>query len=143
MTRQTLATTKRSQLSQVGTDRLAYWLENYDPEASLELVEGFQAGFRVHFQGKIKETVYKNLPSALALPDIVSSTIHSLLKEGKVAGLFDSVPLDNYVASPLGLVPKQSVNDGILAYYSKLTYEDLDHALAIIAKIGQGAYMAK
>ena len=78
---QTITATKLSQPSQVRADRLAYWLENYDPEASLELVEGFQAGFRVHFQGKIKETVSENLPSALALPHIVSSTIHSLLKE--------------------------------------------------------------
>ena len=39
--------------------------------------------------------------------------------------------------------PSRNVNDGIPGYYSRVTYEDLDHALAIIAKIGQGAYMAK
>lgn len=156
----TTTTINQNQPSKVSAERLEYWLDGYDPDMSNELVSGFRTGFRVHFQGTPKQIVSKNLPTALSNPSIVATAIDNLLQQDKVAGPFDSIPLNNFISSPLGLVPKhtpgewrlihhlshpkgQSVNDGIPEYYSKVSYDNLDYALAIIAKLGKGTFISK
>jgi hypothetical protein len=81
----------------------------------------------------------------------------------RVAGPFDAPPFDNFVVSPLGLVPKKesnkfrlihdlsypklgetpSVNDGISPDDAAISYETFDVVVALIHRMGRGALLAK
>lgn len=79
---------------------------------------------------------------------------------GRVAGPFLEPPLDNFVVSPLGLVPKKepgafrlmhhlsypdgaSVNHGLLESTCSVSYCTLDVALDLARRAGKGAWLAK
>jgi hypothetical protein len=94
------------------------------------------------------------------MPHLVSQKIHNLSMDNKISGPHPSQPFDNFIVSPLGLVPKQtpgewrlihhlshprgeSVNDGIPMDFSKVQYQDFDHALKLVAQAGKGSFIAK
>ena len=79
---------------------------------------------------------------------------------GRIAGPFQSHPMPDMVFSPLGLVPKKgssefrlihdlsfpllnSVNSHIPVERSTVVFEDLDHCLSIIRRLGRGTLVAK
>ena len=89
----------------------------------------------------------------------MSAHLRDCTSRGETAGSFSSPPLLNFVASPLGTVPKKpdklrlihhlsapeglSVNDGITKEDFSLQYVKVDDAIARIMQLGRGTLLAK
>ena len=66
---------------------------DYDFQLAHELHLGFSVGFRIHYDGELVTTVFKILTSALSMPDIVAEKIQRLIKDNKIDGPYEQVPL--------------------------------------------------
>lgn len=141
-------------------DHLNKLLSGYPEYLRAALVQGFTTGFSIGYTGQCPALVVKNLRSALEHIDIVDKKIAAELTANRIAGPFIDPPLDNFVSSPLGVVPKKlpgsfrlihhlsfphgsSVNDGIPSESVSVKYATLDDAISILRMLGRGAYMAK
>ena len=80
-----------------------------DPDKNFvsELCNLFTHGVHIGFQGQRAPRFSKNLPTAFANPEIVSSNLATEVSLGRMAGPFDSPPFQNFQVSPIGLVPKR------------------------------------
>ncbi len=143
----------------IDANRLARYLTGYDRSLTQEILHGFMFGFPIHHQGPRHSRVSHNHPSALAQPDLVSSIIQQELEHCRISGPFTSPPFRNFISSPLGLVPKKdnsyrlihdlsfpkdrSVNDSIPHEFCRVSYQDFDHAVNIITRLGKNCLIAK
>ena len=94
----------------INSDKLHYFLQNYDANERTFLYEGFTEGFRMPFDGQCASVVFQNHKSCRENPKNLKEKILSDLGQGRIAGPFDKPPLPNLVCSPLGLVPKHGTN---------------------------------
>ena len=139
---------------------MAVWLEGYDETKKQFLLDGFENGFHVGFQGSTNNSVPKNLKSALDMPELVSEHIQKELHAGRIAGPFSEPPFDQFQCSPLGLVEKKekgtyrmihnlsypdgsSVNDQIPVEWSAVRYASICNAIDIVIDLCDHAFMAK
>ena len=80
---------------------------NYDSTETNFLIEGFSTGFDIGYEGpEIRQDTSKNIPFTVGDKYILWDKIMKEVKAGKYAGPFDIIPFDNYIQSPIGLVPK-------------------------------------
>ena len=126
------------------------------------LIQGFQQGFPIGFEGPRAPCFSKNLKSAAEHPDVVSTNLVKEVKLGRTAGPFIQPPFPNFQVYPIGVVPKKhssdwrtifhlsypkatgtSVNDHIPKDTYSLQYVKIDDAIKLIAQLGRGSYMAK
>ena len=123
------------------------------------VVHGISHGFSIGFTGQFLPKSTPNLSSAVAQADFVSAHLRDCTNRSETAGPFSSPPLLNFVASPLGTVPKKpdklrlihhlsapeglSVNDGITKEDFSLQYVKVDDAIARIMQLGRGTLLAK
>jgi hypothetical protein len=124
------------------------------------LIEGFSQGFMLTSGKQNQMSIPRNHPSAHAQPGIIAEILNKETSLGRVAGPFQQPPFDNFISSPLGLVPKKtpeefrmihdlsyprggSVNSNIPLGYSSVTYQLLDDAIAIIQTVGHGCLVTK
>ena len=97
----------------VGNTQLMLSDSRYDYELSQDLVEGFSYGFRIPFCGPVDHAYHpRNHPSVLnnSMYMYVQQMIASEYALGRVAGPFICPPFDNFMVSPLGLVPKKEAD---------------------------------
>ena len=145
----------------VNARRLNSYLQGYDPLIREALTAGFTLGFRIPSTATaIPTSGYTNHKSALQNQAIVSSKLQKELSLGRIAGPFETPPINGLIISPLGLVPKkaeneyrlihdlsfpknQSVNSNIDTSLTYVQYEDLDHCVDIIQSIGPNTLVAK
>ena len=95
-----------------------------------------------------------NHKSALLHPHLVNAKISKEIALGRMSGPFTHLPFPVFIVSPLGLIPKKvpgenrlihdlsfpcdlSVNSHIDPSFTKVSYEDLDHAISIILSLGK------
>ena len=145
----------------INLDNLVQELKDY-PNASFknELLNSFKFGFKIGYSGPNFSYKAYNLQSAEIYPHIIVDNIVSELNEKRVAGPFLHPPLANFRTSPIGVVPKKdsgkfrtitdlssppgrSVNDYISDVESSVSFNNFDSAVNIVAKLGQGALLAK
>ena len=86
---------------------------------------------------------------------ILKEKIKQEVDAGRVAGPFDNPPFENLHISPLGLLPKKtpgefriiqhlsypegsSMNDGIPDSLCSVHYQNIDNAVELVKKFGQG-----
>ena len=140
-------------------DQLATYLEGYDEAKREYLLKGLREGFSIGSRGEVTNKEPRNLKSAYDNPDIVDKKLQLELDAGRMLGPFDSPPLENMVISPIGLHPKKSgdfrlithmshpkgssVNDSIPDENATVQYASVLDAIAIIKRVGRGAYLAK
>ena len=139
---------------------LEQFLEGYSAPEKQFLIGGFTSSFHVPFDGNLKFRDCKNLLSARRLPHILKNKIIAEIEAKRVVGPFDKPPFEHFQVSPLGLVPKHeagefrvihhlsfpegaSVNDGIDQEHKTVHYQNIDNAITLIKKFGQGSLMAK
>ena len=144
----------------VRIDRLTSVLRDYDPLLTNFLIQGFSYGFHIHYSNLRSSFESPNLLSANDQPNIVTDKLHKEIEAGRVAGPFSAPPFDNFVVSPLGIVPKKapnefrliqhlsyphenSVNSGIPVDFSSVRYASIQDAIVFVKRLGVGCYLAK
>ena len=134
----------------------------YYPSASFRnvLLKSIQVGFKIGYNGPEFTNKAYNLKSAAEHPNIITESIITELKANRVAGPFRRPPLQHFRTSPIGVVPKKnslkfrtitdlssppglSINDFISNNESSVCFNSFDTAVNIVAKLCQGALLAK
>lgn len=135
-------------------------LMGYDLKKAEEIYNGFSSGFPLHYSGNHAPSDSSNLKSAISRPEIVRQKIQTEIEAGRVAGPFDSRPLQTLRISPLGLVPKHepgqfrlihhlsypsgdSVNDFIDPDLCSVQYTSFDEAVHMVQDLGRGCLLGK
>ena len=90
-----------SKLEQVLTD------SQYSEDETDFLVDGFRNGFDIGNQGPVeRQSRSENIPFTVGNKEILWNKIMTEVKDGRMAGPFRDIPFNNYIQSPVGLVPK-------------------------------------
>ena len=80
---------------------------DYDKVEADFLVDGFRNGFDIGYKGpKICQSQSRNIPFTVGNHIDIWNKIMKEVKLKKVAGPFETIPFENYIQSPIGLVPK-------------------------------------
>ena len=130
----------------------------YDPKEISYLRDGFTNGFDIGYQGPTaRQSKAANIPLNPAIGN-QTDLWNKLMKEvklGRVAGPFENIPFDNYIQSPIGLVPKSGGKARLifplsydfdeernhsLNYFTpkdicSVKYKDLDHAVKVYLRL--------
>ena len=80
---------------------------NYDPKKTAYLVKGFEEGFDLGYRGPedVKLTA-KNLKFTIGSKTELWNKVMKEVELKRYAGPFKDIPFENYIQSPIGLVPK-------------------------------------
>ena len=94
-------------------------LSNYDKKETEFLVDGFQNGFSIGYDGP--EDVQIKSPN-LKFREVGSETelwnkVMKEVKEKRYAGPFEEIPFEHFIQSPIGLVPKDGGKDTRLIFH--------------------------
>ena len=101
-----------------------------------------------------------NLASARERPEVVQKKMDEETQAGRVLGPFNNPPFEDFIISPIGVVPKKmpnkfrmihhlsypkkgSVNDAIDDYDKSVSYPTVDDAIEIILKTGDAVWLGK
>ena len=134
---------------------------NYDEKEYSFLSEGFTKGFDIGYTGPVnRRSESKNLPFKPGIGNEIEmwNKIMKEVKLKRVAGPFEEVPFENYIQSPIGLVPKAGNKTRLIFHLSygfndqepsinactpreicKVKYNDLDCAVQQCLRIGKFA----
>ena len=94
----------------IKVDNLKPLLDKYNMEATDKIVSGFEVGFRLGSeQTCFSIDTPKNHSSALNQSKIVSEKNETEIKLGTYKGPFRTPPLNYFVTSPLGMIPKKEI----------------------------------
>lgn len=144
----------------INVQNLSHELHGYDQHLASYLVNGFQFGFKLGCVGEPVHCVYKNHNSVYKNPAVVQEKLTKEFALGRISAPHMQLPFDNYVCSPLGLVPKKtpgeyriihdlsfpknmSVNSHIPKSNSQVQYESIEHVIQLIKQFGPHSLMAK
>ena len=119
-----------------------------NPEKANLLCESFQTGFDLHYEGPMnRKNISENLPMRVGNAADMWQKIMKEVKLKRYAGPVENIPFENFVQSPIGLVPKAknkmrlffhlsydfkdflSVNAYTPKCFCTVKYKDLDHAV--------------
>ena len=140
-------------------------LSKYDEKETQFLIDGFSNGFSLGYCGPkdVKITSpnlkFREVGDATTLWNKVMKEV----KENRYAGPFEQIPFDNYIQSPIGLVPKdgdkdtrlifhlsyprgkfsKSVNSNTPPELCKVQYPDFNKAVQLCIKEGKSCHIAK
>lgn len=93
-------------------DIFKQYLVGYDPHQTEFLIEGFEYGFKIPFEGEHRFDFNKNLKSAIENSQILKKKKNNKeLIAGRVEGPFARSPFENIRVSPLGVVPKPKAGE--------------------------------
>jgi hypothetical protein len=112
------------------------------------------------YQDVLKQQFTKITSLSQKSTSAVESKLGKELELERIAGPFTEIPLNNFVCSPLGLIPKKtpgefrlihdlsypegkSINCLILPENSKVQYESIENVIHLIKTFGPHALMAK
>ena len=137
---------------------------NYDRTEAEFLVQSFKEGFTIGYNGP--ENVQIKSPNLkfreVGNPVLLWNKVMKEVKELRYAGPFHTIPFDNYIQSPIGLVPKDggkdtrlifhlsyprngssSVNANTPAEICTVKYPDFMDAIQLCIRQGKGCKIAK
>ena len=138
---------------------------NYDPEETKFLVRGFSEGFDLRYRGP--ETIKQssnNLKFTIGDTIELWNKVMKEVKEKRYAGPFEEPPFDNFIQSPIGLVPKDngkktrlifhlshprdttkgiSINGNTPEHMTKVQYKEFEDAVKLCIKEGKGCHIGK
>ena len=129
---------------------------DYNPDETAFLVDGFRHGFDLHYHGPLDRcSKARNIPFSVGNHQVMWDKLMKEVSLGRVAGPFDQVPFENFIQSPIGLVPKDrgtqthlifhlsyefadglgSVNSHIPKEFCSVQYPDLDTAVHLCLQL--------
>ena len=80
---------------------------NYDKRETQFVIQGFRKGFDLEYAGpQIRQSTSRNMPFTVGNKIVLWNKLMKEVKCCRVAGPFKKVPFDNFIQSPIGLVPK-------------------------------------
>ena len=79
---------------------------DYSTEETKFLVNGFREGFDIGYTGPERRSESRNIPFTVGNHVEMWNKIMKEVQMKRVAGPYEEVPFDNYIQSPIGLVPK-------------------------------------
>ena len=105
---------------------------NYNKEESSFLVDGFENGFSIGYQGRknIRITA-PNLKFTVGNSTVLWNKVMKEVKEKCYAGPFRKAPFKHFIQPPIGLVPKDSGKDVRLIFH--LSYPRTDNSTSVNA----------
>ena len=140
-------------------------ITSYNEDEIDFLIDGFSYGFDLCYKGpKCIQQNSNNLKFTIGDKYELWNKVMKEVKEGRYAGPYESPPFENYIQSPIGLVPKDggkktrlifhlshprdsskgtSVNANIPDRLCKVKYKKLDDAIRLCIKEGKGCYLGK
>ena len=104
---------------------LTRFLRKYHyPDADIQFLEkGFTEGFNIGCQGPLsRKSEANNLLFNVGNETVLWNKLMKEVELKRVAGLFKKIPFENYIQSPIGLVPK-AVNSGQTRLIFHLSYK--------------------
>ena len=124
---------------------------NYDKVETQFLVEGFRHGFDIGYRGPEKRRdLSDNIPIRVGTKEDMWEKIMKEVKEKRFAGPFEEIPYQNFIQSPIGLVPKAggktrlifhlsyqfrskngSLNENTPKEWCSVKYNDIDCAVTL------------
>ena len=94
----------------------------YNLDKTQFLVHGFKEGFSLEYHGPmIRQSKSWNLPLTVGNKVILWNKIMKEVHLKRVAGPFNEIPFQNYIQSPVGLVPKAGGDQTRLIFH--LSYD--------------------
>ena len=138
---------------------------NYDQNETNFLIDGFTNGFDLGYRGpeNIRQES-RNLKFTIGDKTELWNKVMKEVKEKRYAGPFEEIPFENFIQSPIGLVPKDggkktrlifhlshprdsergtSVNGATPPELTTVKYMDFDEAIRLCLKEGKGCYIGK
>ena len=136
----------------------------YDEQETEFLINGFRTGFSIRYEGP--HNVKINSPNLkfreVGDPVTLWNKVMKEVKEMRYAGPFKEIPFDNYIQSPIGLVPKDgrkdtrlifhlsyprngvtSVNVNTPAEKCSVCYPDFNEAIQLCIEQGKNCHIGK
>ena len=143
-----------------------YLIESdYDEEETAFLIDGFTNGFDLGYRGPENiQQQSRNLKFTIGDKIELWNKVMKEVKEDRYAGPFETIPFDNFIQSPIGLVPKDngkktrlifhlshprdtekgtSVNGATPEELTSVTYKAFDDAIRLCINEGPGCYIGK
>ena len=135
---------------------------NYNESETLFLEDGFRNGFDIGYEGpESRQSSADNLPLTVGSKTILWNKLMKEVKLKRVAGPYKEIPFDNYIQSPIGLVPKAGTSGdtrlifhlsydckkdrlNLVNYFTpkdkcSIKYKDLDYAVKAILNLCNSA----
>ena len=114
----------------------------------MKLVKGFTEGFDLEYNGPMqRQDTAQNLPFHVGDEHVLWDKVMKEVQLNRYAGPFEEIPFNNFIQSPIGLVPKAGNKTRLIFHLSfdfkehrsvnfctpkdkcKVKYHDLDHAV--------------
>ena len=146
----------------IKVDRYAELLKvsGFDPDKAKYLVDGFTNGFDIGYRGpEIRQNYSENIPLHIGTKTEMWNKMMKEVKMKRYAGPYEHIPFDNFIQSPIGLVPKagnqtrlifhlsfnfsedqKSVNHHTPKEFCTVKYRDLDFAISQCLNIMQAKH---
>ena len=137
----------------------------YDKQKSKYLIDGFRKGFEIGYRGKRDVKLEApNLKLTVGSKIELWNKVMKEVKENRYAGPFKKIPFNNYIQSPIGLVPKdggkatrlifhlsyprnsktpKSVNANTPEHMATVKYPDFSDAIKLCMQYGEAAAVGK
>ena len=99
----------------------------YDGDKTKFLVNGFHNGFHLGYKGPIdRQDFSDNIPFSIGSKDELWGKLMGEVKLGRVAGPFEvsQIPFENFMQSPISLVPKDQGTKTRLIFHLSYTFSD-------------------
>ena len=137
---------------------------NYDQSETAFLLDGFTNGFSLEYQGpqNVKITSPNLKFREVGTPTELWNKVMKEVKAERYAGPFEKIPFENFIQSPIGLVPKDggrdirlifhlsyprgkgnSVNANTPVEVCTVQYPDFNEAIQLCIVEGKLCYIAK
>ena len=100
--------------------------EAWYPQSKIETIhQGFTNGFDIGYTGpKERQSYSQNIPLRVGTKTQLWNKLMKEIKLGWVAGPFEKVPFDNFIQSPIGLVPKKGSDKVRLIFHLSYDFND-------------------
>ena len=94
----------------------------YDRQETQFLENGFKNGFDIGYEGpQERQSLSDNIPFTIGNKTILWNKLMKEVELKRVAGPFDQIPFENFIQSPIGLVPKSGSDETRLIFH--LSYD--------------------
>ena len=136
----------------------------YDSNETDFLIDGFTNGFSIGYDGPedVKITSPNLKFREVGDPITLWNKVMKEVKENRYAGPFEKIPFENYIQSPIGLVPKDGGKDTRLIFHllyprvgktsvnantppeiCSVKYPDFNDAIQLCLQAGRSCFIAK